>query len=95
MLAFARDCESLSVTLDIPGIAEVCNAPMATAMRTGGKYELSEFVQMFDAALEELARGWQLLRYGFKLQRTGHTIANVNWVDNTYILDSIDECSEG
>ena len=39
-----------------------------------------------DAVLESLAEEWEILGLGYRLHETSDLIANVNWVDNTYIL---------
>eukprot|EP00959_Pyramimonas_sp_CCMP1952_P422077 8841907-Pyramimonas_sp.AAC.1 len=46
VLALARDCQDLSVNLNIPGVAQASDVKMRRAMRTGGKYEPKVFVLM-------------------------------------------------
>jgi hypothetical protein len=86
LLALTRDYHQLKVNLSIPGVASAEGIVMSKALRTGGKYEPHAFVHMFDSALEVLSEEWSILGLGFRLQESGELIANVNWVDNVFIL---------
>ena len=85
VLALARDYRNLTVELVVPDVATVEDIPFTEAMRTGGKSEPRVFVHMFDAAMESLAAEWEMLVLGFRLYESGDLVANVSWVDNTFL----------